>query len=109
MLCRPCAPCDGTEAKTDAAQSNTYLQDEPMRSTPFSDVQVADTGKPGAEPALEERDEVQVEGGERYKGQWKGSQWHGKGCLTRPDGLRYEGEFCDGQAHGVGKSIAANG
>lgn len=30
---------------------------------------------------------------ERYKGQWLGSQCHGKGVLTRPDGSSYEGYF----------------
>eukprot|EP00438_Fugacium_kawagutii_P014257 Skav215742 [mRNA] locus=scaffold106:5910:10019:- [translate_table: standard] len=34
-----------------------------------------------------------------YKGQWLGSQCHGKGVLTRPDGSSYEGHFQSGACH----------
>lgn len=36
---------------------------------------------------------------DRYKGQWLGSQCHGKGVLTRPDGSSYEGYFQSGTWH----------
>eukprot|EP00435_Cladocopium_sp_Y103_P023857 s121_g5.t2 len=62
-----------------------------------------------AEEELVERPETEVEAGAKYKGQWLGSQCHGKGVLTRPDGSSYEGYFQNGRAHGYGKFKAANG
>ncbi|CAJ1440293.1 unnamed protein product, partial [Effrenium voratum] len=58
---------------------------------------------------LVERPETEVEAGALYKGQWRGSQCHGKGLLTRPDGSSYEGMFQCGRAHGFGRFKAANG
>merc|ERR1712048_1450649 len=40
---------------------------------------------------LIERPEVEVDGGETYKGQWKGHLFHGVGCLRKKDGSVYEG------------------
>eukprot|EP00434_Breviolum_minutum_P042836 symbB.v1.2.038145.t1/scaffold5837.1/size23234/4 len=70
-----------------------------------------DEGKPAKveEGDLVERPETEVEAGAKYKGQWLGSQCHGKGVLTRPDGSSYEGYFQNGRAHGYGKFKAANG
>jgi len=74
---------------------------------------------------LVEYDEIEIEGGARYKGQWKGSipiarqsqrscmvmlgrgrQCHGQGVLRRPDGSCYEGNFVNGKRHGQGVFFA---
>ena len=58
---------------------------------------------------LTERDEVEVEGGAKYKGQWCGNVRQGHGVIIQPDGSRYEGHFHDGQASGHGSFVATNG
>jgi hypothetical protein len=39
----------------------------------------------------------------QYKGDWHNDKWHGKGILIVSDGSRYEGEFKNGDRHGIGK------
>mmetsp|Transcript_53794 Transcript_53794/g.99439 ORF Transcript_53794/g.99439 Transcript_53794/m.99439 type:complete len:439 (+) Transcript_53794:104-1420(+) len=58
---------------------------------------------------LEERPAVELEGGARYTGQWRGQDRHGEGVLEKPDGQRYEGGFAFGRAHGYGIFYAASG
>merc|ERR1719375_2564974 len=71
---------------------------------------------PGADQAaatdnleLQEVAEMDVGNGSRYKGQWRGQQWHGYGTFTRPNGQIYEGEFVENRAQGKGKLTAPNG
>eukprot|EP00929_Paragymnodinium_shiwhaense_P079472 TRINITY_DN41373_c0_g1_i1.p1 TRINITY_DN41373_c0_g1~~TRINITY_DN41373_c0_g1_i1.p1 ORF type:complete len:362 (+),score=58.51 TRINITY_DN41373_c0_g1_i1:176-1261(+) len=58
---------------------------------------------------LVERPEVEIEVGVKYKGQWAGHLFHGRGTLTRADGSSYEGNFVAGRAHGEGKFHVNNG
>mmetsp|Transcript_61331 Transcript_61331/g.146058 ORF Transcript_61331/g.146058 Transcript_61331/m.146058 type:complete len:458 (-) Transcript_61331:61-1434(-) len=58
---------------------------------------------------LEERPPVELDGGARYTGQWRGQERHGEGVLEKPDGQRYEGGFAFGRAHGYGIFYAASG
>lgn len=58
---------------------------------------------------LVEKPEMEVEGGARYKGQWRGNMRHGHGVLTRADGHRYEGAWLDNRAHGHGTFTESSG
>ena len=53
---------------------------------------------------LEEREKIKAYGeGEKYIGQWKDSDYHGKGTLTINDPpQKYVGEFKNGKKHGRG-------
>eukprot|EP00929_Paragymnodinium_shiwhaense_P008976 TRINITY_DN112982_c0_g1_i1.p1 TRINITY_DN112982_c0_g1~~TRINITY_DN112982_c0_g1_i1.p1 ORF type:complete len:339 (+),score=21.63 TRINITY_DN112982_c0_g1_i1:101-1018(+) len=50
-----------------------------------------------------------TEDGMSYKGQVKGSMFHGRGALQRGDGSSYVGEFANGSAHGSGRYIHPDG
>eukprot|EP00923_Selenidium_pygospionis_P050625 GHVN01087597.1.p1 GENE.GHVN01087597.1~~GHVN01087597.1.p1 ORF type:complete len:113 (+),score=20.91 GHVN01087597.1:98-436(+) len=50
------------------------------------------------EAPLEDRPEVQLDGGMSYTGQWRGDVREGKGVLKRPDGT-YTGDFRNNKAH----------
>ena len=39
----------------------------------------------------------------KYKGEWEGSDFNGKGVFYLADGGRYEGDFVEGRMHGDGK------
>lgn len=54
-------------------------------------------------------DEVEIQSGLKYTGQWLGEHFHGCGSLVRPDGSRYEGMFIQGRAHGMGKFFCRSG
>jgi serine/threonine protein kinase len=45
---------------------------------------------------------VEVAGGAKYEGEFRGSVQHGKGVLVQPDGTRYHGLFADGKREGYG-------
>eukprot|EP00439_Symbiodinium_sp_Y106_P073380 s205_g13.t2 len=92
----------------DGAQGqNVVYNEEDVAPVP----QIADIqGKAKAQASeLVQKPEVEVEGGARYKGQWKGNMRHGHGVLTRADGHRYEGAWFENRAHGHGTFTEASG
>eukprot|EP00913_Durusdinium_trenchii_P024990 g23455.t2 len=91
----------------DGAQSQTLIYgEEDVAPAP----QVAAKVEGGTKFAdLVEKPEMEVEGGARYKGQWRGNMRHGHGILTRADGHRYEGAWLDNRAHGHGTFTESSG
>jgi hypothetical protein len=47
--------------------------------------------------------------GEKYVGEFKHGQYHGKGMMTYTDGEKYIGEYLEGTRHGQGTYVFANG
>ena len=47
--------------------------------------------------------------GERYVGEFRNGERHGRGTSTLADGERYIGEFRDGKRHGLGSFTTADG
>lgn len=47
--------------------------------------------------------------GVKYEGEWKDGKAHGQGTMIFPDGSKYEGEWRDGIAHGQGIMTLPNG
>jgi len=47
--------------------------------------------------------------GEKYVGEFKHGQYHGKGMMTYTDGEKYVGEYLEGTRHGQGTYVFANG
>lgn len=47
--------------------------------------------------------------GEKYVGEFKQGQYHGKGMMTYTDGEKYIGEYLEGTRHGQGTYVFANG
>jgi len=43
-----------------------------------------------------------LENGYKYDGEWKDGTAHGLGTLTTPDSAKYVGEWKDGERHGLG-------
>lgn len=58
---------------------------------------------------LEERKEVELPSGCKYKGQWLSNVQSGIGVLMSPDGTEYRGDFADGKATGCGRLTLPNG
>mmetsp|Transcript_7363 Transcript_7363/g.16110 ORF Transcript_7363/g.16110 Transcript_7363/m.16110 type:complete len:480 (+) Transcript_7363:200-1639(+) len=111
----PAAPSNPTSASL--AKENSDLPEDPFQRLLASKVVVSssesfflakdENGEPTivhsiANMPLEERPEMELEGGIKYRGQWRGGEKHGYGVLERPDGLRYEGQFADNHVHGHG-------
>merc|ERR1719199_1062305 len=90
-----------TCCQNDADKTDALLQDSPTDFSASAEEQVA--------VSAIDQPEIEVEGGARYKGQWRDQKRHGQGVLTGPSGQRYEGSFSNGRAHGQGTFIAANG
>ena len=47
--------------------------------------------------------------GVRYEGEFRGRLANGRGVMTWPDGRRYEGEWRDGKRHGRGVETEPDG
>ena len=47
--------------------------------------------------------------GDKYDGEWKDGQRHGRGTMTDYDGSIYTGEFKDGYLHGQGTMVDEDG
>eukprot|EP00929_Paragymnodinium_shiwhaense_P119100 TRINITY_DN90989_c0_g1_i1.p1 TRINITY_DN90989_c0_g1~~TRINITY_DN90989_c0_g1_i1.p1 ORF type:complete len:386 (-),score=69.09 TRINITY_DN90989_c0_g1_i1:132-1289(-) len=103
--CKPCCnkvSDDEFAGFVDAIAPTTYLNDEQV-------VTGRHNGSWGDLGELVERPETEIDAGAMYKGQWQGTQFHGKGRLSLQDGSIYEGYFVKGRAHGYGKFVAQNG
>merc|ERR1719454_2000215 len=110
LSCKPCCknasdPHEVKDSDAPSAVTDDNLGGGVVQSLPAAAGKADGAGSDN----LEERPEEEVEGGARYKGQWKGNVWHGYGVLTRPDGSCYEGNFADGRAQGHGRFTAVNG
>merc|ERR1719491_939979 len=92
--------------------SAAMARKEPPDKSPAKFVQSGlDTERTAApeDLELEELPELDVGAGSKYKGQWRGQQWHGYGTFSRPNGQIYQGQFVENRAHGRGKLKAPNG
>eukprot|EP00929_Paragymnodinium_shiwhaense_P015668 TRINITY_DN123763_c0_g1_i1.p1 TRINITY_DN123763_c0_g1~~TRINITY_DN123763_c0_g1_i1.p1 ORF type:complete len:717 (+),score=153.81 TRINITY_DN123763_c0_g1_i1:148-2298(+) len=74
----------------------------------------ASTEVEGRAPGMFEKDysdaeQVEIENGILYKGQWKMKKPNGLGELIWPDLSIYEGGVVDGKAHGAGKYVSSEG
>jgi len=47
--------------------------------------------------------------GQKYVGEFKGSNFHGQGTFTSPNGMKYVGEFKGSNFHGQGTLIFPDG
>lgn len=47
--------------------------------------------------------------GDRYEGNWKDGNEHGRGIMVAANGSRHEGDWKDGKPHGRGVYVFANG
>jgi hypothetical protein len=45
----------------------------------------------------------------RYTGQFKDGQMHGQGTFQWANGVKYDGEWCEDKAHGIGVQTRADG
>lgn len=95
------------EAEAPASPSGVQWKQGGVIASLITGTAVGDGGLPVDE--LVERDEVELEGGGRYWGQWLGSERHGKGVLLGPGGDRYSGLFHHNVAHGRGTLVEADG
>eukprot|EP00927_Polykrikos_kofoidii_P012138 TRINITY_DN15211_c0_g1_i2.p1 TRINITY_DN15211_c0_g1~~TRINITY_DN15211_c0_g1_i2.p1 ORF type:complete len:504 (+),score=53.91 TRINITY_DN15211_c0_g1_i2:218-1729(+) len=97
----------GETVQDAGATAATYVHDESCQdfSSQFADCKP----EPCQALRLVEREEMYLDGGVRYKGQWQGNVCHGLGRLVRPDGTSYEGNFRCGRADGRGKLTASDG
>lgn len=68
-----------------------------------------DEPDPEADLPLEERPDVSIGSGARYKGQWRGTRRHGHGRLVQDSGDIYEGQWEQNLAHGRGKYVYSDG
>lgn len=113
VLCTSCATCTlDTAADTSEQFPITYVQDErdyPIESKEALPLVKLPQQQDPRDDVLVERPKMEVADGAWYKGQWRGTQCHGYGIMTRIDSSWYEGTFKDGKEHGFGKCVAVNG
>eukprot|EP00929_Paragymnodinium_shiwhaense_P104497 TRINITY_DN68969_c0_g1_i1.p1 TRINITY_DN68969_c0_g1~~TRINITY_DN68969_c0_g1_i1.p1 ORF type:complete len:370 (-),score=64.79 TRINITY_DN68969_c0_g1_i1:89-1198(-) len=106
-LCRTTCCQEACEPKEDTWQTSAvdFVQ---AKQVLHDELKSDERDVPDEEP-FEEREEVVLQSGKRYKGQWQGLRMHGHGHLLWQDGSQYEGRFEDGCAHGHGVLKKADG